>query len=708
MQRKTRLRTVIFLIIVVLAMLVFALRLYKLQVVQDDTAMVAKEADSLTYSTIVEASRGNILDRNGTVLVSNRVSYNLRVINYVLFNSKGVNDNLLALTELCAQLDIPVESHFPVQPERPYAYDMDSVSATWQNYFRTFLGYHSYDLDISAPTLMKNLREIWAIPDSWTQEQAYQLIRVRYELELRSIDGTGLENYTLATDVSAEKLAAVMELGVPGVIVESGTVREYKTAYAAHLLGYLSPIWSEDWEKYRDKGYSMNALVGRTGVELAFEDYLHGTSGLKYTTVSSTGEVLEQYYTTVPQPGNNLELTIDINLQAVAEKALEQVILNLRENGVGAKQEGHDAEGGAVVVQSCRTGEVLASASYPTYDITTFFDDYKELEADPCSPMLNRVLMATYPPGSIYKMVTAIADVDLGGMDPYYEIEDEGIYTLYKDEGFTPKCHVWSKTNPVTHGVEDLRKAIADSCNYYFYESGRLTYNAYYARTGGNPFDVVAKSLGLGEPTGIELPEFIGTRANAETKAQQYTSISESGWYGADILQAVIGQSINRFTPLQMVCYTSALANGGTRYEATLLSRVISWDYQTLLLEHTPVVASQLEISDAALAAVQEGMRMTATVGTAKSYLKDYPIEVCCKTGTAQWQNALSTGEQSNSDHASFVLYAPADDPEIAIAVYVEKGAQGGNLANVCIPILDAYFSTSTKYETVSAENTVH
>ena len=171
------------------------------------------------------------------------------------------------------------------------------------------------------------------------------------------------------------------------------------------------------------------------------------------------------------------------------------------------------------------------------------------------------------------------------------------------------------------------------------------------------------------------------------------------------MLQAVIGQSLNRFTPLQLACYTSTLANKGTRYEATLLSRVVSWDYQDLIEEHKPTVASTLEISDKAMAAVDQGMRLTATLGTAEQYLANYPVTVACKTGTAQWQGTTSTGAFSGSDNASFVLYAPADAPEIAIAVYVERGSQGGNLANVCIPILDAYFSTSAKYETITTEN---
>ena len=340
-------------IVIILAMIgVFSLRLYKTQAVVTEESLVAADADSMTYQSTVEAARGNILDRNGNALVSNRASYNLVIVNFVFFNAPDPNGNLLKVLDLCDELGIQYESHFPVTPDRPYEYTDDNNSA-WQENFRKFLADRGYDLDISAPTLMKRLRSEYKIPDDWKQADVYRIIAVRYELELRSIEGVGLENYTLAEDVDAESLAAVMELAVPGVVVENGTVREYNTKYAAHILGYIGPIWSAEADEYREKGYSMNALVGKSGVEQAFEQYLHGSSGLKKTTVSSTGEILNRYYVTEPVPGNNVELSIDISLQAVAEQSLGKVILDLRENGVGRNKEGKDARGGAVVVRLC-------------------------------------------------------------------------------------------------------------------------------------------------------------------------------------------------------------------------------------------------------------------------------------------------------------------------------------------------------------------
>ena len=252
-------------------------------------------------------------------------------------------------------------------------------------------------------------------------------------------------------------------------------------------------------------------------------------------------------------------------------------------------------------------------------------------------------------------------------------------------------CHIWTSSHgTLTHGLVDLPHALSVSCNYYFYEAGRLT--------GIDEIDKVAKAMGLGQPTGVELPEEVGYRANAETKAILYADQPDlSGWYKADTLAAAIGQSENRITPLQLCVYTCTLANRGTRYRAAFLSKVISADYQELLEKVEPQVVSNFKISDIAYDAVKEGMRLAVTEGSAKTYLEKYPVPVCAKTGTAQHGSG-------GSDNASLVVFAPADDPQIAIAIYVEKGAQGGNLGRVAVDILDHYFSEETINETYPGE----
>lgn len=679
-QHKFSFRVGVLILLIAVMSGIFGVRLYDVQVTQA-SQVDHTPSGSHTYRTRVTAARGEILDRNGKVLIGNRASYNLTLIYAIVFSAENPNENLRKLTNLCNELELEMTDHFPVTMEKPYTYTTDEYSSTWNSYFKTFLDERGWDSDISAPQLIRRLKDTYHLPADWTEEEARRVISIRYELDLRR--WTSLPTYVLLNDVDSVSLAAITELNIPGVNVETSTVRQYNTTYAAHILGRIGLMNAEEYEIYKEKDYAMDAYVGKEGLERAFEDDLHGTDGLRVTTISADGTVLEEYYKTMPQAGKNIELTIDIDLQKVSEDALKAHILSLREDD-------GDAEGGAVVVQEVKTGQILACASYPTFDPATYSQKYNELLETDFAPLYNRALQAAYPPGSTYKMVTTIASIDSGTIGRWVEIEDKGIYRRFEDVGYTPRCMLYT-TAGATHGYVNAMEALAVSCNYYFYEVGY--------QTGITKIDEVAKALGLGEATGVELDESVGRRANAETKKLLYSK-GYDGWYDADTVAAAIGQSENRFTPMQLACYTSALANHGTRYKATFLQRVLSSDYSELLYESTPVVASQLNISDEAYAAYTEGMRLSVTWanGTSHYYLGDYDVAVCAKTGTAEHGG-------NGSDNAAYVLYAPADDPQIAIAVYVEKGTPGSRLAKVARAILDAYFSTSSNVDTVPAEN---
>ena len=679
-QHKFSFRVGVLILLIAVMAGIFGVRLYDVQVTQA-SQVDHTPSGSHTYRTRVTAARGEILDRNGKVLIGNRASYNLTLIYAIVFSAENPNENLRKLTNLCNELELEMTDHFPVTMEKPYTYTTNEYSSTWNSYFKTFLDERGWDSDISAPQLIRRLKDTYHLPTDWTEEETRRVISIRYELDLRR--WTSLPTYVLLNDVDSVSLAAITELNIPGVNVETSTVRQYNTTYAAHILGRIGLMNAEEYEIYKEKDYAMDAYVGKEGLEKAFEDELHGTDGLRVTTISADGTVLEEYYKTVPQAGKNIELTIDIDLQKVSEDALKAHILSLREDD-------GDAEGGAVVVQQVKTGQILACASYPTFDPATYSQKYNELLETDFAPLYNRALQAAYPPGSTYKMVTTIASIDSGTIGRWVEIEDKGIYRRFEDVGYTPRCMLYT-TAGATHGYVNAMEALAVSCNYYFYEVGY--------QTGITKIDEVAKALGLGEATGVELDESVGRRANAETKKLLYSK-GYDGWYDADTVAAAIGQSENRFTPMQLACYTSALANHGTRYKATFLQRVLSSDYSELLYESTPVVASQLNISDEAYAAYTEGMRLSVTWanGTSHYYLGDYDVAVCAKTGTAEHGG-------NGSDNAAYVLYAPADDPQIAIAVYVEKGTPGSRLAKVARAILDAYFSTSSNVDTVPAEN---
>ena len=705
MERMTRVRAGIFLTLFCIIIGFFAIKLYDLQIIQ-----TGGEVDNTKYFTTVtrvKAARGEILDCNGNVLVSNRASYDLVFNHYVILSASGTNDYLMELVELCREMDIEYYDHFPVTKEAPFEYTLSDFNSTWQGYFQKYLPEKGggLDSDISAPLLMKKLREIYKIPATMSDADARAIIGLRYELDLRGIVGS-LPCDVFLEDVGSEALSAILELNIPGLNTEASTVREYNTKYAAHVLGYVGAMSADQWEYYKnldDQTYEMDALVGQSGFELAFEEYLHGTDGWRVDEYYADGTLKRQYYRVgsdgveqKPISGKNVEVTIDLNVQRAAEDSMEELITSLRASAVeGQKVDGSDVEGGAVVAIDVKTGKVLACASYPTYDLSTYFENFEELKDAEGAPMFNRALNATYPPGSTFKMVMAIAGIHAGYISSSTKIETKGVYMAYADTGFAPTCLAWTM-NGGTHLTIDVTVALQKSCNYFFYDVGD--------HIGMSIMDTTAQKLGLGEATGIELGEKLGIRANATNKAAMNanSTTGEDRWYDADQVMAAIGQSIHQYTPIQLCVYTATLANRGIRYKATFLNRVVSSDYRELEYENQPKVLSTFEISDDAYYAYTTGMKLVATEGTAAGTFRNYPISVAAKTGTAQH----GLGKQY-SDHGAFVCYAPADDPQIAVVVYGEKAGHGTTMGQIAKAVLDAYFENPEAGDAITNENEI-
>ena len=691
MERVSKFRITIVMIAFCMIVGFFAFKLYDLQIIK--TGGKTDNRETFTTLTRVKAARGDILDRNGNVLVSNRASYDLMINHYVLLTADGTNENLLRLIRRCEEAGISYTEHFPVTQERPFTYTLDQYNATWQSYFQRFINYmEGLDSDITAPLLVEKLRELYKIPVSWTDDDARKVIGLLYEMTLRKCV-PALSTYIFLTDASDEELSAIVELNIPGMKVEASTVREYNTVYAAHILGYVGAMSSSQWEYYEKLGYEMDAEVGQEGLEAAYEEYLHGVDGWREDTVTTDGTLVSSVYWREPQAGSNVEVSIDLNLQMAGEDRMAQVIEDLRAQepyADGTPRDGHDAGGGAFVAMDVKTGQILACGSYPTYNLATFFDDFAELSKDPYSPMFNRALLATYPPGSTYKMNMVIAGMESGIIDAETVVQDKGKFLL---GGMTLYCHQYTSYGD-THGSVNAAEALQQSCNIYFYELGM--------KIDVNAMDSTAKGLGLGEKTGVELPEYIGNRANPETKAALHKG-DDAKWYTGDQVLAAIGQSENQFTPMQLCVYTATLANKGNRYKATFMSRVVSADYRKLLLENKTELLSHMEISDKTYETYSQGMHMVTSTwgGTAASTFMGYPIAVAGKTGTAE------TGIYGTSDNGAFVCYAPLEDPQIAIAVYVEKGGHGSTLATIARSILDVYFEVGELGDTDSFENQV-
>lgn len=691
MERITRFRAQMLILLLGIILVLFAFKLYDLQIIE--TGGSTNNVTTFTTYTRVKASRGDLLDTNGNILVGNRASYDLVLNHYVMLTADGTNDYLYQLIKRCELAGIEYTEHFPISMDRPFVYTLDQFNSSWQSYFQIYLNGLDLDSDITAPLLVKRLRTYYKIPAEWTEEEARRVIGLRYEMDLRGCVGS-LANYVFLTDVSDEDLSAIVELNIPGLMVEASTVREYTSKYAAHILGFVGPMNADQWEIYKDDpDYAMDSEIGQAGFEKAFEKYLHGVDGIRVDEVTTDGTLVRSYYEQEPKAGSNVEVAIDINLQRAAEDGLANVLETLR-SSEDEDADGKDAEGGAVVAMDVQTGQVLVCASYPSYDPATYFENYSEiLEAD-YDPLYNRALLGTYPPGSTYKMSMVIAGIDSGIINSQTQIYDRGTYTKYESSGFAPKC-LYLTNYGMIHQNLTAAEALQVSCNYFFYDLGD--------RIGLSAMDSTAKGLGLGESTGIELPENTGHRANAETKKLLYSG-DNAGWYQADQITAAIGQSDNRFTPMQLCSYAATLANRGTRYKATFLNRVVSADYRDLLAQSEKTVLSTMDISDDAYLAYSTGMQLVSKKtenwsGTASATFNDYPIAVAAKTGTAE------TGILGTSDNGAFICYAPADNPRIAIAVYGEKAGHGSSLANIARDMLDIYFEVGEIGDVATYEN---
>ena len=684
MERITRFRAYLLLLIFVAIVALFAFRLYNLQIIE--TGGNTNNASTFTTKTRVRAARGELLDRNGNVLVGNRASYDLVMNHYVLLSAKGTNDWLYRLVKHCEEVGVEYNESFPISKERPFTYTFDQYTPVQQGYFQKFLAYiGDIDSDITASLLIERLRQIYDLPAQWTDEEARQVIGLRYELSLRNCV-TSLGNYVFITDANDTELSAVVELNVPGLNPEASIVREIRTAYAAHIIGYVGNMTAEQWEYYKEiDGYEMDAQVGQTGLEQKYEEYLHGIDGWRVDTVSADGTLISSHYETEPKAGANVQISIDGNLQMVAEDALAAMTAELHTKPEG--YDGADAAGSAVVVMDMQ-GQVLVCGSYPTYDLNTFFENYEEILNADNDPLYNRALLATYPPGSTYKMSTLVSAMENGKFAPGETIHTKGKFTKYESTNFAPTCLAW----PNSHGTIDATVALKKSCNYFFYElSDRMSISM---------MDETAAALGLGEPTGVELPENQGYRSNPDTKKELFKG-SDAHFTVGDRINTGIGQAENRFTPLQLCVYTCTLANQGVRYKATFLNRVVSDDYNELVKDNSPEIVSTFEISDITYDTYITGMKKVANEvgGTGYSKLKDCVVEVAAKTGTAQ--HGLG---RKYSDHGAIVCFAPADDPQIAVAIYGEKAAHGSTLGMAAAAIINSYFSGDESTVT-SAEN---
>ena len=644
--------------------------LYDAQVVHGSENR-ARSITSNTASETVTASRGIITDRNGKVLVSNRLAYTL-VVDKSSFgkDEAALNDAIWQLIQLCQEQGVTWNDTLPMTTGSSPQLTSKSLTES----FREYLDDNKLPTDGGSAEVLAAMRELYKVDDSYTDAQARLIVGVRYELDGRS-------SYTFAEDVSTELLGRITDGKYRGVTIKTAAARVYNTKLAAHILGTVGAIWQEEWRSdestgyvgYADKGYNMNDLVGKDGVEKAFEEYLHGKDGKRLITTDENGKITGELYTREPQPGGTVALTIDIDLQQVVEDTLASTIQ-------GMIDKDSNERGGAAAVIQVGTGEVLAMASYPTYDLETFNQDYDELVKDERLPMFNRATQGVYAPGSTFKLCTSVAALEEGIITPSTIIEDKGIYTYYVDP--QPMCWIWRQAH-TTHGRINVSQAIVDSCNYFYYEVGRLT--------GIKKLDEYATAFGLGQSTGIEIGDVSGVLASPE-----WAEAHDREWTDGQTITAAIGQSYNLFTPLQLANYVATLVSGGEHYEAHLLKNVKSYDNSRVVDVYGKGPLNDLNISDSTMAAVTKGMH-DLTYDSLRSAFSRCVVEAGAKTGSAQVGTDIANG--------TFVAYAPYDDPEIAIAIVVEKGGSGSLLANAAVDIINAWFTRDGTGATAAGED---
>jgi penicillin-binding protein 2 len=691
----------IFIFLAVLAVVYFVF-LYKLQIVQGAQYYEESVNNNVTTQT-VSAARGSIMDRYGRVLVENRTCNNLIIDENALFpDSKdetvaAANEAILRLCTIITDYGDTYTDTMPITKSPPFEYtDMTDIQRAFLD---AYLEDKGLDKNTSAVELMAYMRSRYKIDNSYSAEETRIIAGVRYEINGRYSKNFSTSDYIFAEDVSMELITRLMESNVTGFKVETSFVREYNTSYAAHILGYVGMMNSEEYKTYSKEGYALNAQVGKDGAEYAFEQYLHGSDGEARVTSTATGVVTSTVYTKEPEPGNNVYLTIDIGLQEAAENALNSFITsaNLERQAnndeldkYGGAEEDYTAliTGGGVVAVDVKTGEPLAIASWPTYDLSTILDNYSEILQADNQPLFNRALQGAYAPGSTFKPCVAIAGLTEGKIDLTTTIYCEGIFTKYEDAGYAPKCWIYGKGS---HGMLSLQEAITVSCNYYFYTVADYLQISLMAK--------YAKMFGLGESTGIELGENLG-----QMSTDQYTQAN----YGRDMfagetLAAGIGQAYSLFTPLQMAEYCAALANDGHRYSASILKSVRSYDFSETVYERQAEELSTVDTKAEYFQAVREGMYGVAAdplAGSVYTVFADATYTLGAKTGTAQ------TGTNNESDNNGFfICFAPYDDPQIAVAVAVEKAGSGSSTAQIARQVLDYYFSFQSSTVALESEN---
>lgn len=639
----------------------------------------------LTRESTLLASRGQILDRSGNVLVSSDQKFKLELYKSKIDNNY-LNETILKIVNVLEKYNIDYKDNVPISV-CPFDFTISDESLVkWKNN-------NNFEEEDTAESIFYKLKNKYSIQEE-DIKNARKIIAIRYAITQEGYSNT--KSIIIANDISREAISEFSERSdeFPGINIVVQPIRKYLEGnLASHILGYAAKINDTEYQNNKDK-YRQDDIIGKTGIEYLFESYLKGEDGIKQIDMAVDGKATAEITEKEAVAGDNVVLTIDSKLQKITEEALKTNIEKIRNGGFGQT---YDAKGGSCVVMNIKTGEVLAMVSYPDYNPQSFAngistEEWNSYSNNKLYPLLNKTIQSAYEPGSIFKMITAIAGLESGNISLNEKINDTGIYKKYGSEW---KCWYYSDYHK-GHGLLNVVGAIEKSCNYFFYETAE--------RMGIDTLDKYAKYFGLGLKTGIELPgEVRGILAGTE-----YAKAANINWNPGDTINASIGQGYNKFTPLQMVKYISMIANGGNPLDVTIIKEIQKADGSVVPREEiNKLVNEKLGINNSSnndditlnneyLKAVKEGMKSVTSgeSGTAYARFKDFDIEVGGKTGSAE-----AGKDENNNDvvNAWFAAFAPYSDPEIAVVVMVENGGHGNYTAEAVRDIMAEYFGMNTQ-----------
>ena len=665
----------------VLVCVIYTARLINIQISGQDYYS-SGYSGTFVRKVSISAERGEIFDRNGIALVVNEYSQNI-ILDYGTMPYTNASKNALiskaiGIIKANGDEDNLKGTNFPVKGVYPdFYFDEEFFSVPSKvSRFNRILKDHELSENITCEAFMSHFLRYYGLTDKkgnniYKGEDLYDILARRYDMDYMRFSAE--TPYTLAENVDISLITSLKESILEGVETDTSSVRKYCfPGYASHILGRIGKIPAAKVDEYVEKGYSLDAYVGISGVESAFEEYLRGQDGVKVIIEDEYGYIIDEYIEKEPVAGQDVYLTIDINLQIVTEYALHNNIDYIVESALssGVPLSGEDAKAGAMSVLEVGTGDVLALASYPTYDLSTFNADYSDLVANTSSPLLNRSLNGMYTPGSTFKIATAAAALSEGLVSATQRINDTGKYEYFSD--YQPACWIYNRYG-FGHGYQTVVEAIQNSCNYYFFEVGRLLTI--------EKLTEYCQKFGLGEKTGIELGETAGVLDSPEYREKS----GSEPWQVGDVLQVAIGQGKSMFSPLQLSSYISTFISGERR-STHILSSVQQYGTNVITYEQESELLDTVNISAYNRSVILGAMKDVVESGSAASVFSNYDITVGGKTGTAQVN-------ENKSANAIFTGFAPFDSPEIVVSIVIEQGNSGTTASRAVRDVFDYYFS---------------